>query len=123
MRRRYFFQESIGWKDRLNGYCPCFTGGANKIGLNNDKSYCKCNGADLKFNLLSTLKLSKMALAKSLIKISIFTNKEIDQAIAELTKNIANRAQKFKARKELEKEGYYIFNDHGIIRAYQKDRI
>jgi len=118
------FIKSKDWKEKLNGYCPCFTGGDNKVGLRNNQEVCNCNGNELKFTLLSNKKLDPIELTTKLIKINLFTRKEILQALSEITKKRTYDNSVWQAQKKLTQQGYIVFYDENrILKAYEKEKV
>lgn len=121
-------QIAKDWKDKVRGYCPCFTGGDNLFLLNPEEmqTWCECNLFGLKKMLLGYDTPSMVSFAEVLIKSGIFKKKEIIFAIHDIFKNSQVQAEKryFNARDNLTKAGYRVYvADGGIIKGvYEKKK-
>ena len=112
------------WKEKINGYCRCFTGGNNKVGLIPNRDICECNANDLKFTLLSSKHIPKVDMVCAFIKVNIFTGQEIRNAITDLTRTPTSGLIFTQARHKLDKQGYHTFYGKGrIIKAFDKGHI
>lgn len=118
------FVKYKDWKEKLLGFCPCFTGGQNKIGLNKNYDVCNCNANELKFILLSKKKIKKIDIFYHLIKLNIFTKKQCIQAVAEITNSVTNDFAYVLARRKLKENGYKTFyTKQATTKTYDRSKI